>query len=399
MSSDTIKVTFLPSGKAIKVSPGVSILESAIAAGLGVKGLCGGKGLCGKCRVKAHYGVEQKISLSELEHLSQEDLDDGMVLACQRKLIADALIEIEPEAINPHRKESLTDAHKLMPVKSAVTKKYLTLPPPSLEDQASDLERIMREVSNGNSLEIGIELLKHLPTILRRSSYRVTAVFLDKSLIGIEEQDTRRDSYGIAFDIGTTTVAGSLVDLNAGRIIATRGATNYQQLFGADVISRIDYSITHENGAGLLQKGAMAAMDEIITGLTRESGITERQIYEAVLVGNTTMIHLFMGLEASFLARSPFVPVFSRPLNLSNKDFGLGIHPAGNIHIFPSIAGFVGADTVAVMLATEIEKQPGITLVVDIGTNGEIVVAGKDRILTCSTAAGPAFEGAKILTA
>ncbi|MCG7852511.1 MAG: ASKHA domain-containing protein, partial [Methanosarcinaceae archaeon] len=209
--------------------------------------------------------------------------------------------------------------------------------------------------------------------------------------------NTAKNSYGIAFDIGTTTVAGSLVDLNAGRIIATRGATNYQQIFGADVISRIDYSITHENGAGLLQKGVMAAMDEIITGLTRESGITERQIYESVVVGNTTMIHLFMGLDASFLARSPFVPVFSQALNLSNKDFGLGVHPAGNIHILPSIAGFVGADTVAVMLATEIEKQPGISLVVDIGTNGEIVLAGGDRILTCSTAAGPAFEGAKIL--
>ena len=396
MISNKIKVVFLPSGKEVEISPGASILEAAVGAGLGVKGVCGGKGLCGKCRVKALYGIEKKTSPSELEHLSQEDLSDGIVLACQRKLITDALIEIEQEEITPHRKENITNTRKILPVKSAIEKKYLIMSPPSLEDQASDLERVTRELPDKDDIEVKRELLKYLPSMLRQSSFSVTAVLLGNRLMTIEENDTREEKYGIAFDIGTTTIAGSLVDLNSGKILSTRGATNYQQIFGADVISRINYSVEHENGRTLLQKGVMAAMDEIVSRLLNESGISEQQVYEAVVVGNTTMIHLFMGLDAESIARSPFIPVFRQALNLSNRDLGLGIHSSGNIHVIPCIAGFVGADTVAVMLATHIEQQTGTSLVVDIGTNGEIVLAGKGRILTCSTAAGPAFEGAKI---
>jgi len=391
-----IKVTFLPSSKQIEISPGISILEAAVSAGLQVRGDCGGKGLCGQCRLKVHGGEERYASPSERKHLAPEELAAGITLACQRRLVEDATIEIEAREIAKHAKGDDRDGYKTLNIESDLEKRYLIISPPSLEDQISDLERVARELSEMGEINTDLWVLSELPEVLRRSDYKVTGVLYGGGLLAVEPGDTTADKYGIAFDVGTTTVAGFLVDLNSGEVVATGDTTNYQQVFGSDVISRINYTIENKDGRALLQKRVMAAMNDIIFRLLRESGVSRDRVYEVVTVGNTTIIHLMLGLYSESIARSPFVPVFRQPLKISNVHLGFDIHSNGIIYTLPTIAGFLGADIVAAMLATHIDKKTGITLVVDIGTNGEIVLSGKGRILACSTAAGPAFEGARI---
>lgn len=391
-----IKVTFLPSTRQVEVLPGASILEAAVLAGVHVEGGCGGKGLCGKCRVKLHGGAGEYPSQAEHNHLAEEELSAGIALACQRKLTSDATIEIQAPVIRKHGKGDAGHDYKPARVDSPLEKRYLNIPAPCLSDQVSDLERVAREISEDGELEADIGVLSELPMLLRQSDYKITAVLCGRRLMAVEPGDTTDEKYGIAFDVGTTTVVGFLVDLNSGKVLAAGDATNYQQVFGADVISRINYTIEHQKGQILLQKRVMEALEDIVSGLLKKSGISRDRVYESLFVGNTTMSHLLLGLNTVFIARSPFVPVFRQPLEIRNRDFGLNIHSNGIIRVLPNIAGFVGSDSVAVLLATGVDKQSGVTLIVDIGTNGEIMLAGEGRILACSTAAGPAFEGACI---
>jgi len=201
--------------------------------------------------------------------------------------------------------------------------------------------------------------------------------------------------YGLAFDLGTTTVVGWLVDLDTGDTLAARAVTNPQNVYGADVISRIGHAGTHE-GLRQLQQKILAACNEIIRCLLDEGRVAGDEIYEIVAVGNTTMSHLFLGIDPTFLATAPYVPAFAGRMELEARELGLDVMPAGRVVVLPNIAGYVGSDTVGVMLATDIGRRPGFCLAVDIGTNGEVVLAGRGRLLTCSTAAGPAFEGARI---
>lgn len=375
---------------------GTTIFEAAVSAGVHLEGSCGGKGLCGKCRVKLYGGGDAYPSQAERNHLAEKELSAGMALACQRKLTSDATIEIQAPVIRKHGKGDGAYDYKPLRVDSPLKKKYLVISPPCLSDQVSDLERVAREISDDGELEADMDMLSELPMLLRQSDYKITAVLCGRRLMAVEPGDTKDKKYGIAFDVGTTTVVGFLVDLNSGKVLAAGDATNYQQVFGADVISRINYTIENQKGKTLLQKRVMEALEDIVSGLLKKSGVLRDKVYESLFVGNTTMSHLLLGFDTIFIARSPFVPVFRQPLEIQNKDFGLNIHPNGIIRVLPNIAGFVGSDSVAVLLATRIDKQSGVTLIIDIGTNGEIMLAGGGRILACSTAAGPAFEGACI---
>jgi uncharacterized 2Fe-2S/4Fe-4S cluster protein (DUF4445 family) len=391
-----ITATFLPSMKRTEILTGGTIFEAAVSAGVHLEGSCGGKGLCGKCRVKLYCGGDAYPSQAEHNHLAEKELSAGMALACQRRLTSDATIEIQAPVIRKHGKGDAAHNYKPVSVDSPLKKRYLTIPAPCLSDQVSDLERVAREIPEIGELEADIGVLSELPMLLRQSDYRITSVLCGSRLMAVETGDTTDKKYGIAFDVGTTTVVGFLVDLNSGKVLAAGDATNYQQVFGADVISRINYTIENKKGETLLQKRVMEALEDIVSGLLKKSGISRDRVYESLFVGNTTMSHLLLGLDTVFIARSPFVPVFRQPLEIRNRDFGLNIHSKGIIRVLPNIAGFVGSDSVAVLLATRIDKQSGVTLIVDIGTNGEIMLAGGGKILACSTAAGPAFEGACI---
>jgi len=391
-----IKVTFLPSVRRVEVPSGTSIYEAAISAGMNVRGECGGKGLCGKCRVRLLGGSKDHVSDAIRKHFAEEELTAGMTLACQSLLLEDSTVEMEEAQIARDAKGDSQKGYERLDVESNLRKIYLVISPPSFEDQASDLERVGREIPGIREIGADLWTLSVLPDILRQSEFRVTAVLYGDYLLGVESGDTTAEKYAVAFDLGTTTVAGFLLDLNSGETLVSSHTTNYQQIFGADVISRINYTIEHKDGGKLLQKRIILAMNDIIFHLLKESGISKDRVYEVMAAGNTTMIHLMLGLKCEAIARSPFVPVFSQPINMQNRDFGLNIHSNGIISTLPTVAGFLGSDIIAAMLATNMDGGSGSKLLIDLGTNGEIVLSGKGRILACSTAAGPAFEGAAI---
>jgi len=391
-----IKVTFLPSGRQIEVPWGTSIYEAAISGGFPVRGDCGGKGLCGKCRVKLLQGSITPLSDVIKSHLAEEEIGAGMVLACQSSLSENSFVEIEEAQIAEDAKGDIGSTYGQLDVDSSLRKRYLIIPHPSLEDQASDLERVGRGISDIMNINADLRTLSNLPQILRESDFNVTAVLYRDSLLGVEPGDTTLQKYGIAFDLGTTTVAGFLVDLNSGKTLASSHTNNYQQIFGADVISRINYTIEHRTGTGLLQKRIVLAMNDIICHLLKESGLSKDHVYEVVAVGNTTMIHLMLGLNCEAIAKSPFVPVFRQPIEILNNDLGLNVNSNARISTLPAVSGFFGSDIIAAMLSVDMGHGPEVSLLIDLGTNGEIALSGKGQTLATSTAAGPAFEGAAI---
>jgi uncharacterized 2Fe-2S/4Fe-4S cluster protein (DUF4445 family) len=238
--------------------------------------------------------------------------------------------------------------------------------------------------------------LTGLPALLRNNGYAVTATICANRLLSIEPGDTSGDLYGIAFDIGTTTIAGSLLDLKSARVIAVAAATNPQNIYGADVISRITHASREQDGLKQLQDKALEAVNTIINNLLRQSKINRERVYEIVAVGNTTMSHLFMGIDPTYLAPAPFIPAYSRALEVEASELNVSINPAGRVTFLPNIAGYVGSDTVGVILATNMDQGSDTCAAIDIGTNGELVLAANGRLMACSTAAGPAFEGAQI---
>ncbi len=391
------KISFiLPTGQRaeVMVEEGATLLEAAARAGAAVEGNCGGKGTCGKCKVRLTEKSAAAPTETEKKLLSAEELTDGWVLACQRKVTGDITMEVPGQSDAFRRKISLSEDEEEIEAEPAIRALELVLSPPTVQDQTADLERLLQELPTG--LQSSHRLLRGLPQKLRREKFSVTAVCSAERLIAVEPGHTAAHLYGMAFDIGTTTIMGSLHDLNSGKALAVGAATNPQNVFGADVISRITYASDNSGGLEKLQEKVVEALNKIIDELVGETGIDRERIYEAVAVGNTTMSHLFLGVDPTYLAPAPFVPAYRRPGILEAAEIGLAINPCGQVVVLPNVAGYVGSDTLGVILATGLEKRRDRCAVIDIGTNGELALAAAGRILTCSTAAGPAFEGAQI---
>jgi uncharacterized 2Fe-2S/4Fe-4S cluster protein (DUF4445 family) len=292
------------------------------------------------------------------------------------------------------------------PFNPLVKKVFLELSRPTLKDRMGDWERIERSlVEKGllpvsdqleNGLQLDGEVLRMLPSTLRANDYRITAVLYDGKLIAIEEGDTTDRMYGVALDIGTTTMVGALVDLKTGEQLGVASLTNPQRSFGADIISRISFGSQGRKQLQELQSLLVEAVNQILQELIARVGIKQQEIYEAVVVGNTAIHHLFLGLDPTYLGQGPYVPVVTRPLRVKARKLKVNILDSGYLYLLPNIAGFVGGDAVGVILSTRLHQSSEIQLAVDIGTNGEIVLGSAQRLLACSTAAGPAFEGARI---
>lgn len=387
-------ITFQPSMKQAVVPAGTSLLEAAATAGVLLESSCGGRGSCGKCKVKLLPGREGRPSPLEQEHLSLKEIAGGVALACQYYPAGHLTVLLDEQSTCAERKTELHKVAAKIKIDPAVKKTRITMQPPSINDQTADCERLLEKLPS-NTVSVSRKLLADLPGTLRKAGFSVTAVLAGDRLIAVEPGDTTGSLFGLAFDIGTTTIMGALVDLNSGEIIDAAAATNPQQLYGADLISRI----THAGRAGgreQLQALVISALNELIHRLLEKNNLAAGQLYEAVVAGNTTMNHLFLGVDPTYLAPAPFIPAHSRAVEAAAAELGLAIHPSGTIFALPNIAGYVGSDTVGVLLATRLEKQGSVCLAIDIGTNGEVMLAGNGRILVCSTAAGPAFEGARI---
>lgn len=388
-------VTFQPEGKRVKVEKHQTIWEAALIGGIDLTSICGGAGKCGKCKV-----IIQKMNNvndaneKEKQVLSTGELKKGVRLACQAQIMGDLIVRIPQFSRTGRQRLQIEGIETPIKLEPTVKKLYIELEKPTLDDLKSDADRIEDHLQNQfklSDLRIDFELLKELSERIRKNDLKVTIVLWDDEIVAIEPGNTQDRLFGYAVDIGTTKLAGYLIDLNSAKVLAAGSLMNPQIPFGEDVISRINHP-EQSKLHGVLVKG----INEILKDLQEKTGVTEDNIYEMTAVGNTVMHHLFLDLSTKYLGLSPYPPVIKHPVIINSKEIGVAIHPQGKIFFLPLIAGFVGADAVGVILASEIHKRDEICLALDIGTNTEVVLGNRDKLMACSCASGPAFEGAHV---
>lgn len=404
-------VIFQPSGRRGKVNSGVTLREAAHELGVEIESICGGKGTCGKCKVVLHEGFFEKygihstlsslspIAEAEKKHLKKSELAANYRLACTSKVTGDVLIFVPEESRGGGQLIRKAAGKVKITLDPAVRKYYVELKAPTLKEPEGDLERLLRELDRSHKLKgLGIDYpaSKELGTALRSGNWKATVtVWQDKEITWIEPGFAPR-RLGLAVDIGTTTVVGYLTDLDNAQVIAVDSMMNPQVPYGEDVMSRITYAITHEKGLKVMHKAIIDGLNKIISNVSKDAGVSSGEISELVVVGNTCMHHLFLGINPEYVGLSPFPPAMHSSLNMKARDLGLKVNPGANVHVLPIEAGFVGADNMGVIVAVEPEKQDDVLLIIDIGTNGEIVLGNKKKLLSTSCATGPAFEGAQI---
>jgi uncharacterized 2Fe-2S/4Fe-4S cluster protein (DUF4445 family) len=390
-----LTVTFLPTNRSIEVAKGTTILAAAAAADLPLHSPCGGLGRCGKCAVRVTAGVDEPQPAEE-RLFSAQELAEGWRLACQASLIGDAEITVPVGSLLVEHRIAVEGIGREILVEPNVRKLALRLAAPSAHDARSDLNRVLEALGPGARPPDSLRVLTRLPVLLRDADFQVTAVTIGDALAAIEPRDTSEEAYGVAVDIGTTTVVAYLCHLPTGEAVAVASDLNPQAQYGEDVISRLNLAVSGKEGMGLLTKAAATIVNKLIARAAEQTGVDRARIYEIAVVGNTTMSHLFLGLPPVGLAALPFVPALRSGHTARAAELGLEINPEGQVYVVPNIGGFVGADTVGVILASELDQRDGLRVAIDIGTNGEIVAARDGELWACSTAAGPAFEGARI---
>ena len=370
---------------------GNTILETARETGIPIEAACGGRGKCGKCKIKLLSGSCNELHPDELALLTDEEISEGCRLACRAVPLEDMEIEIPDKRKGSERKKGMAALPEGFVPSPAVKKVYAKPGKPTFEDQRSDFTRVTEAVG-----AVPHHYLLNILSPIVRSKKGFTAAISDGQIIALEEGDTTACCYGLAVDIGTTTAVAILWDLTSLRCIGAAARTNPQSLYGADVISRIQHCSMSENGLEDLQACIAGCVKDMTEELCRQHGIDPLRIYRIVAVGNTTMGHLFLGIDPKPLARSPFAPVFVEGQRRRACELNLNVNPLAEVYFLPHMAGHVGADITGVLLSTGIKEKQGAYLAIDIGTNGEILLSHNGKVLVCSTAAGPAFEGACI---
>jgi uncharacterized 2Fe-2S/4Fe-4S cluster protein (DUF4445 family) len=358
---------------------------------------CGGKGTCGKCKIRLLSGSVSELTGTERDVLTETERKNGVRLACLTYPLSDVEISvIENGAGGSIKKDIPRDALHIEP---AYQKHSFRIVKPHLDDQRDDLRRLMESAGCAEST-LPLSDLNTLPALLREADYSIT-VFSKKNddegnriLLSVEKGDTCDSFYGVSIDIGTTTVAAYLVLPHEGKTIDVVSALNSQSSFGADVVSRIAYA--NEHGLDSLHQRIIGQINSLISELAERNSISVNEIYSVYIAGNTTMIHLFLGIDPGKIAVTPFIPVLTKEYDCPARDLGISINNAGEAVVLPSISAYVGADITAAILASGMQQEDGESILIDIGTNGEIALGDQSSILCCSTAAGPAFEGANI---
>jgi len=380
-----------PTHKQVRVPPGVSVFDSASWNGIAIDSTCGGHGTCHKCKVRV--APVTAVSRHDARTFSSAELQEGWRLACLVQATRDHDVVVPPLTTRP--KAATVGVGRQVILRPAVQKRYVELTEPTLEDQRPDLDRLLQAIDD---LEPRPDLhaLRRLPTVLRHSDFKVTAVVVDETLIDVEAGDTTGVRYAIAFDLGTTTVVATLLDLVTGTPVAVASMLNKQQPFGGDVITRISATMLDPAALGRLQDAAGQTLATLAEQVCREGGVDPRHVYEAALAGNATMTALALGIDPEPLGVAPFVQATATPPSVLAREVGLDLHPGARVALFPALGAYVGGDIVAGMLATGMDRDKRIRLFIDVGTNCEIVLSDGDRILATAAPAGPAFEGGAI---
>lgn len=391
-----VKVRFLPVGRQAEVDQGVCLLDAARLAEVDLNGDCGGRGSCGKCRVRAREGLTALTPL-EKKRLNPLEVEQGVRLACQAQVVGPVQATLLAPIEVRHRilEEGVSRAVRLQP---ALTKHFLPMGRDDWKERGSLAGRIQERLARAGvpRANLSVPALQSLGAIEPAGQEGLTALLLENEVLGFESGDTTGQLWGLAVDIGTTTVVGYLIDLTCGRVVAVDAALNGQQIHGADVITRIGHALQEPGGLDRLRELAVSTISGIAERLCQRQGLAGRAIYALAVVGNTTMTQLFWGIPPRLLVRPPYNPITVEGLRAPADGLGLPINPLGMVFSLPLVSGFVGSDTVGAVLATGLHKSKRPKIVLDIGTNGEIVLSDGRRMAACSTAAGPAFEGAHI---
>jgi uncharacterized 2Fe-2S/4Fe-4S cluster protein (DUF4445 family) len=387
-----VVLRFSPMGVETRVPPGVNLFDAASWNAVPIDSTCGGHGTCKKCKVQILEG-DTPISSLDIRAFSPTELKDGWRLACRAIATTDLAVEVPPMVTRP--KAATVGVGRQVILRPSLQKRYLELEEPTLEDQASDLERILREVDDLD-LTISLDVLRDIGTTLRRSDFNVTAVISDDELIAVEPGDTTASRHGMAFDLGTTTVVATLLDLDTGTPVAVSSMLNKQQPFGADVITRISATMLDPDALGRLRDRAQETLAQLAQEVCEKGGIDPAAVYEVALAGNATMTQLVLGMDPEPLGVAPFIMSTRSFETLRASDLGLALHPRATAYLFPALGAYVGGDIVAGILATGMTRDKRIRLFIDVGTNCEIVLGSAERVLTTAAPAGPAFEAAQI---
>ena len=390
----------MPEGKQYDFASGKNLMEIMLDAGLFIDNACGGKGLCGKCRVKITEGDAGEAGETERGILKAEELEQGVRLACLAYPVTDITIEL----LQKEKKHDVL-ASGYMPdfeFEPDIIKVPVTIHKPTLADQTPFENQIIDQVGaeamvghDGATGYLGFDY-----TALREHSMlpgEYTAVMHNGKVIALEPGDTTGSLYGVAIDIGTTTVVCSLVDMLTGEELGHASEINAQKFFGLDVLTRITYEIENpEDGREKLQKAIVGSINKMVKSICDEHGLTQEQIYEVTVGANCTMMHMLMGVDARPIGKAPFAPVFARAKDVKAVDIGLKAAPGARLYCLPSVSAYIGADIVAGAYVCDLKHQKGNVMFIEIGTNGEIVLAADGKLMSCSCAAGPALEGMNI---
>jgi uncharacterized 2Fe-2S/4Fe-4S cluster protein (DUF4445 family) len=387
-----VDLRFEPSGRQVRVPAGVSVFDAASWNGIAIDSTCGGHGTCKKCKVRMLDGAAVPSAL-DIRAFSPDELRDGWRLACRVLAEGDARIDVPPLATRP--KAATVGVGRQVILRPAVQKRYLELDEPSLTDQRSDIERILDGVDD-LELRPDLHALRVAGRVLRAADFKVTAVIVDEVLIDVQPGDTSGRLFGIAFDLGTTTVVATLLDLSTGTPVAVASALNQQQPFGADVITRISATMMDPDTLARLTALAQQTLAELAAEACAAGGIDPAEVYEVALAGNATMTHIVLGIDPEPLGVAPFILATRLLPEVLAAELGIPAHPRARAVIFPPFGAYVGGDITAGLLASGMDRDARTRLFIDIGTNCEIVLGNRDWLLATAAPAGPAFEGAAI---
>ncbi len=401
------RVFILPDQIALDLPEGTPLVRALWQAGVAIETPCGGFGVCGKCKVRFTGGAVPEPTEEELRHVSASELAEGWRLACRHRVTGDAEMVVPAES-RPAIAQVLTTAvERAVPLEPAVRRLPLQLPAPSTSDERSDLRRLLDALREQHGIQLEVEqvplsVTRQLSQVVREADFRPFVVLFhdpdhpaETRLLAVQSGDTT-PLLGIAFDIGTTTLVGYLIDLQTGKQLAYAARLNPQVQYGDDVVSRLTFVYHDQAGLKLLQHAVVRGLNEIIAEACQSAGVDPQHIFEVVAVGNTTMLHFLLGVNTNSIAVAPYVPVFADLLSVEARQIGLRVNPSAMLTTLPCVAGYVGADTVAVALTHLHDPDDETVLALDIGTNGEVVLRHQGKYYCTSAAAGPAFEGGRI---
>jgi uncharacterized 2Fe-2S/4Fe-4S cluster protein (DUF4445 family) len=396
----SIALAILPDGRELEVAPGTSILRAAHAAGIDITATCGGRGRCTSCRVKFVRGTVPPPTIMDELQLGDDLVREGYRLSCQCRVTEPIAVQVAPpldeqafQILGADRR--VRDVGRVA-IESGIAKQVVKVRLPQEErHQTSDVEELLAAIGRAPE-DVPHEILRQLPATLRDAEGEVSVASFGRRVLAVEKGDTAAMKFGLAVDIGTTSVDTALIELESGERLASISSLNPQAVFGGDLMSRIAFAQFNPANLKKLQTRILGLLNQHVEQVVRESGVLAKWIYKVVVVGNTCMHHILLGIDPSYVGLAPYAPVMRHPLVLPARDLFLKVNPEARVCLLPIVAGFVGADAVAVALATRIYESPEVRIAVDIGTNGEVLLGSQARLWACSAPAGPALEGAQI---